>query len=37
MLGKASHETLGQYEWWHTAVGLFEQAVLVKTRMNVLP
>ncbi len=24
MLGKREHEMLGQYEWWHTAVGLFE-------------
>ena len=24
MLGDAAHQRLGQYEWWHTAVGLFE-------------
>ena len=25
VLGKEEHEQLGQYEWWHTAVGLFEE------------
>lgn len=24
VLGKQEHEALGQFEWWHTAVGLFE-------------
>ena len=24
VLGKEEHEQLGQYEWWHDAVGLFE-------------
>ena len=25
ILGKEAHERVGQHEWWHTAVGLFEE------------